>query len=134
MTDRLSRGQERGKDGPRVRLARTVEVALEPAFVQRITKKRAAPLPESFRCGHPRNEALKVAPLERTERDLGRPSSSYLSHSLLCPGDSDLHAVLTHDCGPHYPIEATRYRAVCDRLARLHLGSRPRGGRRLAEL
>lgn len=47
------------------------EVALEPAFVQWITKERAAPLPVGFRCGHPRNEALKVAPLERAERDLG---------------------------------------------------------------
>jgi hypothetical protein len=71
MTDRLSRGQQRRKDGSCVRQACTVEVALELAFVQWITKERAAPLPERFRCGHPRNEALKVAPLERAERDLG---------------------------------------------------------------
>src|SRR5271165_3848599 len=71
MTDRLSRGQHRGKDDSRVRLACTFEVALKPAFVQWITKERAAPLLVGFRCGHPRNEALKVAPLERVERDCG---------------------------------------------------------------
>jgi hypothetical protein len=71
MADRLSRGQHRGKDDSRVRLACTLEVALKPAFVQWITKERAAPLLVGFRCGHPRNEALKVAPLERTERDRG---------------------------------------------------------------
>jgi hypothetical protein len=73
MTDRLSRGQQCGKDGSRVRLACTVEVALESPFVRWITKERAAPLPVGFRCGHPRNEAFKVAPPERAERDLGGP-------------------------------------------------------------
>ena len=71
MTDRLSRGQQRGKDGSRVRLGCTVEVALEPAFVQWITKERAAPLPVDLWCAYPRNEALKIAPFERAERDLG---------------------------------------------------------------
>jgi hypothetical protein len=71
MTDRLSRGQQRGKDGSRVRLGCSIEVALEPAFVQWITKERATPLPVGLWCGHPRNEALKIAPFERAERDLG---------------------------------------------------------------
>jgi hypothetical protein len=71
MTDRLSRGQQRGKDDSRVRLACIIEVALEPAFVQWITKERAAPLLVGFRCGYPRNEALKVALLEWAEPNLG---------------------------------------------------------------
>jgi len=39
MTDRLSPGQQCDKNGFHVRLGCTAEVALEPVFVQRITKE-----------------------------------------------------------------------------------------------
>jgi hypothetical protein len=59
MTDWLSRGQQRGKDGSGVRLGCAVKVALEPAFVQRITEERTAPLPVGFRCGTHEMRRLK---------------------------------------------------------------------------
>jgi hypothetical protein len=102
MTDWLSRGQQRGKDGSGVRLGCTVKVALEPAFVQRIPEERAAPLPVRFRCGDLRNETLKIAPLERAERDLGGLLFHIYPTAFFVLVTPISHALLTHDCGPHH--------------------------------